>query len=246
MRSRLPYVLAIAWLLAPVAAAAITPQELIEKMDEAEYGAKDSVAEVKMIIIEKDGKKSERKMKMYQRGSDKRLIKFLSPADVKGIGFLDEGDDKMYVYMPAFHKTRRIAGHVKNENFAGTDFSHDDLSTERFCERLIPKDMKEEGDHYVLEAAAKPDPDSQWKKLKFHVRKKDFLFDRVEYYDEKGEKAKVFARKEFKPVGDYIQSFWAEMKDVRSGHTTRMIVENIEMDTGLSSRMFSKRQLKRL
>lgn len=246
MRSGFTCVLAIGWLLAPVAAVAMSPQELIEKMDEAEYSAKDSVAEVKMIIIEKDGKKSERKMKMYQKGSEKRLIRFLSPADVKGIGFLDEGDDKMYVYMPAFHKTRRIAGHVKNENFAGTDFSHDDLSTERFSERLIPKDMQEEGDHYILKAATKPDSDSQWKTVEFRVRKEDFLFDRVVYYDDKGDKAKVFVRKEFKPVGKYIQSFWAEMKDVRSGHTTRMIVEDLKVDTGLSSRKFSKRQLKRL
>jgi outer membrane lipoprotein-sorting protein len=230
-------------LLAAVPAHAMSPADVLKKLDEAEYAAKDTIAEVKMILEEESGKTSERKMKMYQKGSEKRLIRFESPADVKGIAFLD-ADGKMYVYMPAFHKIRRIAGHVKNENFAGTDFAHDDLSSVSFSERLEPIGLKEEGEHYLLEVREKTE-DSKYSRLVFQVRKKDFLFSRVEYYDKAGEKWKVFERKEFKPAGKYVQSFWAEMSDLKNKHKTRMIVESVKCDTGIKDSKFSKRQLKR-
>ncbi len=224
-------------------AQALSGEEILKKMDAAEYAAKDTIAVISMELEEEGGRISKRKMKMYQQGAKKRLIQFKSPADVKGIGFLDV-DGKMYVYLPAFHKIRRIAGSVKNENFAGTDFAHDDLSSERFSDRLTATAVRDEGDHYLVECREKDD--SRYSKLVFGVRKKDFMFDSVEYFDKSGKRWKVFKRSQFKPVGKYVQSYFAEMTDLKKKHKTRMIVESIKCDSGLRERRFSKRQLKRL
>jgi len=232
--------------LASGGAAALSGEEILKKVDEAEYGAKDTVAEIKMVLEDQDGKTSERRMKILQKGDEQRLVKFLSPADVKGIGFLDEGEDKMYLYMPAFHKIRRIAGHVKNENFAGTDFSYDDMSSELLSSKFDVADKSEEAEHYVLILKSKPDRDWDYSKLKMWIRKNDFMFDRAIYFDKKGTEWKKFVRKEFKPVGKYTQSYWAEMTDLKKNHKTRMIVESVKCDTGLKDSTFSKRQLKRL
>jgi hypothetical protein len=231
--------------LQPGQARALSAEEILKKMDAAEYAAKDTIAVITMELEEQDGRTSKRKMKMYQKGADKRLIQFESPADVKGIGFLDI-DGKMYVYLPAFHKIRRIAGSVKNENFAGTDFAHDDLSSERFNKRLQATAMRDEGDHFVLETRERDKDSSRYSKLVFKVRKKDLMFDSVEYYDKSGKLWKVFKRSQFKPVGKYMQSYLAEMADLKKKHKTRMIVDSIKCDSGLSDRRFSKRQLKRL
>jgi len=233
----------LALITATGSARAISGDELLKKLDDAEYAAKDTVAEVKMVLEDSEGRTSERSLKMYQKGHDKRLIKFESPADVKGIAFLDD-EGKMYVYMPAFHKIRRIAGHVKNENFAGTDFAHDDLSSESFSGRLDVSSVKEEGDHFFMEAKEK-DEDTRYSKLVFSIRKKDFMFDRVEYYDKSGKKAKLFERKDFRDAGKYVQSYWAQMTDLKKNHKTTMVVESVKCDTGLKNRFFSKRQLKR-
>ncbi|MBN2498677.1 MAG: outer membrane lipoprotein-sorting protein [Deltaproteobacteria bacterium] len=213
-------------------------------MDETEYGAKDSLAVVTMELEDSGGTKSTRKMKMYQMGTGYRMIKFLAPADVKGMAFLD-AEEKMYVYMPAMHKIRRIAGSVKNDSFAGTDFSYDDLSSDRFSDRLQPSKMTEDAEHYVLELVPKPDIDSEYGKTKMWVRKKDFLFDRLEFYDKRGAKWKVLDRRDFRQVGKYVQSFHLDMHDLKRNHWTRNIVESIECDKGLEKRFFSKRQLKR-
>jgi outer membrane lipoprotein-sorting protein len=246
MRIRTLFFVFLAVTLVSGAAGALSGEEILKKVDQAEYGAKDTVAELKMVLVDKDGGTSERRMKILQKGDEQRLVKFLAPADVKGIGFLDAGEDKMYLYMPAFHKIRRIAGHVKNDSFAGTDFSYDDMSSERFSLKFDVSEKTEEGEHYVMILKSKPGRDWDYSKLKVWVRKKDFMFDKAIYFDKKGVAWKQFIRKEFKPVGKYTQSFWAEMTDLKKDHKTQMIVESVKCDTGLKDRTFSKRQLKRL
>ncbi len=222
---------------------ALDAGQVLVKMERAEYAAKDTVAEVKMVLRDSGGQESVRRLKMWQKGDDRRLIRFEEPADVRGIGFLDD-KGKMYVYLPAFRKVRRVAGSVKNQNFAGTDFAHTDLSSEKFSKRLDAVSVEEKGDHFVLVTKEKGS-DSQYSKLVFHVRKKDFLFDRVEYFDRAGNLWKVFERKDFRPVGKYVQSYWAKMTDKKKNHSTEMIVRKLEVDTGISGRIFSKRNLKR-
>ena len=222
---------------------ALEPQQLLEKCDAAEYAAKDTTAIVKMLLIEADGQTSERKLKMLQKGNSKRLISFESPADVKGVAFLDV-DGKMHVYLPAFKKVRLVAGSMKNDNFAGTDFAHEDLSSERFSNRLRAESVAEEGDYYILQAKEK-DADSSYSRLEIRIRKKDMLFDRVKYFDTAGKLVKEFSRDDFRPVGSYTQSFLAQMIDLRKNHTTKMIVEKIEVDRNLADSLFSQRQLKR-
>jgi outer membrane lipoprotein-sorting protein len=246
MRIRTLFFVFLAVTLVSGAAGALSGEEILKKVDQAEYGAKDTVAELKMVLVDKDGGTSERRMKILQKGDEQRLVKFLAPADVKGIGFLDAGEDKMYLYMPAFHKIRRIAGHVKNDSFAGTDFSYDDMSSERFSLKFDVSEKTEEGEHYVMILKSKPGRDWDYSKLKVWVRKKDFMFDKAIYFDKKGVAWKQFIRKEFKPVGKYTQSFWAEMTDLKKDHKTQMIVESVKCDTGLKDRTFSKRQLNRL
>jgi outer membrane lipoprotein-sorting protein len=221
----------------------IEPQQLLEKVDQAEFAAGDTTARVKMQLVEPDGKTFERRLVMYQKGNNKRLIRFESPADVQGVSFLD-AEGKIYVYLPAFHKIRLVAGSMKNENFAGTDFAHEDLSSERFSDRLQAVELREEGDHFILTTKDK-NKDSRYSKLIFRIRKADFLFDRVEYYDRNGELWKEFVREDFRLVKSYTQSFQAQMTDHRRKHSTRMIVEQLEVDKGLPDSLFSKRQLKR-
>ena len=224
---------------------ALTKEEILKKVDEREYSAKDMVAVTKMELEGKDGSKSLRKMKIFQKGSEKRLIRFLEPADVKGMAFLSQGDEKMYLYLPAMHKIRRIAGHVKNDNFAGTDYSFEDLDSQALSERLLVQEMNENSDHYILTLSPKQGVDSQYTKFEMHVRKLDFAFDLLIFYDQSGKKWKQMSRKDFRKDGKHMQSYWTEMADLKKGHKTRSLIESVEYDTGLTDKFFSKRQLKR-
>jgi len=60
------------------------------------------------------------------------MFRFTAPASQAGIAFLSLPNDVMYMYLPAFGKERRIASSAKNQNFAGTDFSYDDMESVPF------------------------------------------------------------------------------------------------------------------
>ncbi|MCD4711631.1 MAG: MMPL family transporter, partial [Bacteroidales bacterium] len=61
-------------------------------------------------------------------GTEKRIIKFISPAEVRGTGILifdyPEKSDDMWIYLPAIRKTRRIVSREKSKSFMGSEFSN--------------------------------------------------------------------------------------------------------------------------
>jgi hypothetical protein len=90
-----------------------------------------------MTIIDNKGRERVRKIaavtKLFDNGAtEKRLIRFLSPADVKGTGLLtfdyEKKDDDMWLFMPALRKTRRIVSTEKSKNFMGSEFSYADMT----------------------------------------------------------------------------------------------------------------------
>ena len=80
----------------------LSASKILNKVDNVLNSPKDQDLKVKLVLINKKGKEKIRKMRMLQKGTDKRLVKFLSPADQKGIGFLSLPNDNMYLYLPAF------------------------------------------------------------------------------------------------------------------------------------------------
>ena len=217
--------------------------EILEKMDAVVNAPKDVHQFATMILIDKDGDEKERKTEMYQKGEDMRLVRFLSPANQKGISFLSLPDDVMYLYLPAFRKTRRIASHVKNESFAGTDFSYDDISAFNFADEYNPSILENTEEFYILELIPKPDSDKDYSKLKCWIRRDNFYRVRIEYYDKGGNLWKVMENRELEKIGNYWIAKEMEMEDLKKQHRTRSITESIELDTGLSDDVFTQRNL---
>ena len=71
-------------------------------------------ADIHMSITEKKGSSRYRSIEMtakeYQDGQEKRFIKFLEPADVRGTAMLIVDNkkvaDEIWIYLPALKKTR--------------------------------------------------------------------------------------------------------------------------------------------
>jgi outer membrane lipoprotein-sorting protein len=221
-------------------------QSIISKSDAVINAPKDQHQFSRMILIDKDGDEKVRESEMYQKGDDMRLVRFLSPADQKGIGFLSLPDDVMYLYLPAFHKIRRIASHVKNENFAGTDFSYDDMSSFKYAEEYDAKLLETKEEVFVLELTPKPDVEKDYSKLIMEVRKDNYYPVKIDHYDKGGNLWKELQRIKIEKKGDYWISMEMEMKDLKKNHSTKMITDKIELDNGLKDKVFSKRNLKKV
>jgi len=226
---------------------ALTGEEILKKVDEVSTAPKDIHMISKMILIDSKGNKKLRKAETFQknRPEEKRLTRFLEPADQKGIAFLALPNDVQYVYLPAFRKVRRIASHVKNTKFAGTDFTYDDLSTFRFSKDFNPKLVETTDQFYILELTPKPGVKKDYGKLRMWVRRDNFVSVKIEYYDKKGQLWKVLERRDIVKIGNYWTAKEMEMKDLKENHSTVIIQESIEFDTGLSDKIFTPRYLRR-
>lgn len=220
--------------------------EILKTVDVVVNAPKDIHQISRMILIDKDGNEKVRESEMYQKGDEMRLVRFLSPADQKGIGFLSLPNDVMYLYLPAFRKIRMIASHVKNTNFAGTDFSYDDMSSFKYSKEYNPQLIETKDNVYVLELTPKPDVEKDYSKLVIRVRKDNFYPVKIDYYDKGGNLWKVMVREKLVKKGNYWIAMEMEMKDLKKLHSTKMVVDKIELDTGLTDKTFTKRNLKKI
>jgi outer membrane lipoprotein-sorting protein len=234
--------------LAATPAHALTGDEVLDKVDAVLSAPTDGTSTAKMILEDKNGKTKERELKLWTRyfkdKDDWSLTKFVAPAEVRDLGFLSLADDKMYLYLPAFDRVRRIASHARKESFAGSDLSNDDLSTGRYVDHFSAKITEETDREYVLELTRKPGSNRIYPKSTAWVNKENFTIPRMELFD-KNEKL----WKTFEGVYEQIQGYWTMtsliMTDVQKKHKTTMTMEDIEFDVGLDEKTFTQRYLKR-
>lgn len=233
-------------MLALLAFARAAPSDaagILTQVDAAVNAPRDQSMDMKLILIDKSGAEKVRELTMLQKGSDKRMGKFLSPADQKGIGFLSLPAGVMYIYLPAFNKTRRIASHVKNNKFAGTDFTYEDMEAKNYSGSWLPKLLRSEDGKYVLELKPKNGAETEYSRIVMWIGEQDYYPLKFEYYDKGGKLSKIMTRDKIETVGGYLTARVTEMRDMGSGHTTRMVITNIRYDSGIPDDRFTERYL---
>jgi outer membrane lipoprotein-sorting protein len=214
---------------------------ILEKMDDVMYSPKDMTGKNTIILIDRNGKEEIREAIIQQKGNDKRMFRFTSPASQAGIAVLSLPDDVMYLYLPAFGRERRIASSAKNQNFAGTDFSYDDMESVPFSVKYTPKLIKNEANVFILELT--PKGRSDYSKIVVHVNKTNYYPELMEYYDKGNTKVKE-AKYTFKKIGNYWNAAEIEMSDLKKNHKTKMQMSDVKYDTGLTDDDFTVRKLK--
>jgi outer membrane lipoprotein-sorting protein len=182
---------------------------------------------------------------MWQK-SGMRLVKFTSPASDRGIAFLAINENNTFIYLPAYKKIRRIASHVRNQSFMGTDMSYEDMNIPRYGKEFDAEILKETEDFYILKLTRKPSSKVSYQRLDIHIHKKNHTMNRIDYYNDKGE---VFKREVREKFHQYGETFWnAELvtvTDLKTGHKTMMEMSDNKFNSGVPDSIFTKRNLKR-
>ncbi len=220
-----------------------TAAELLKKMDEVIYAPKDQTISIKMTIFDRNGKSSIREANTLQKGFDKRLFRFTLPASQAGIGFLSLPNNVMYLYMPAYEKERRIAASAKNQNFAGSDFSFDDMESKSYVDKYDAISLKTEKNDFILELKPKPENKTDYSKLIITLGKDNYYPKKVQYFDKTSNQIKELNNQKIEKIGNYWVATLFEMKDLRKGTKTQMEFTSVKYDTGLSDDEFTVRKL---
>lgn len=226
-------------------AAAQDGPAVLSRIDSVLTAFTDMTTEQQMTLIESDGSQKVREVKMYQKGPELRMIRFLSPAEVRGVGFLRLASDRLYLYLPAFRKVRRVASSIKNENFMGTDFTYEDMSQNTYGDDYRAAGLEEQDDRYRLELVPKAGADVSYARLVLAADKSSYVLREVQFYNHEGERVKVLTVGQIDRIDGYWMGRRMEMKDLTESHRTVLKLSNIAFDQGLSDDFFSERNLKR-
>jgi outer membrane lipoprotein-sorting protein len=222
-----------------------TAKEILKKCDDFHFGFKDSSYKIDVTLIDKDGKKSFMKLENYQKGSDKRLLRFTEPKDIAGLAILNKDANTMYVYEPSLGKVRKIATHAKKQTMLGLDFTLDEASTFRYDSDYDPKLIGEDEGGYKLFLTQKSGRDKAWPVVKITVDKKKWFASKIEYCDAKEKMHKTEVRSNVKQLSGRWVTARMTMTDHGKKHTTIYDMADAKFNTGLSDELFTKRNLVR-
>ena len=230
----------------------LSGKALAQRVYDRENG-NDSLARATMELIGKGGRKRVRDLTIYSKDTGslrKTLIRFHSPADIAGTGFLsiekEGGDTEQFLYLPALRRTRRVVSSQKARRFVNTDFTYEDMerrSVEDSDHRIAGEEKIGTTDCWVLNSRPKIEADSQYSLIKSRIAKKIYVPVLVEYFDKKGNLMKKYRVNRL----ENIQNIWTEtevvMEDLRKKHRTILKTKNVVYNTNLNDRVFTRRNL---
>jgi len=226
----------------------LTVDEIMDKVEETspDFTTQKTISE--MILIDKKGNEEVREMIMFsqegENGKSSTLVRFLSPKSVKGVTLLNIDDgEKIYLYMPAFGKAKRIAGATKGDEFMGTGLSYEDMSMD-YKDKDYEKKLLEETDgEYIVEVLPSGE-DVSYEKIILHVDKENFYAKKVEFYKVSSELTKTLTINKIK-VDDKgkVTPIEIAFTDMVENRVTKIIIKEIEYNIELTSGFFSIRTL---
>jgi len=209
-------------------------------------------ATLALTITEKNGSARVRKISMlsksYPDGSEKRTIKFLEPADVRGTAMLiydnKNSSDEMWIYLPALKKTRRIISTEKGKSFMSSEFSNADMSSPTQGD-FNNTHMENSGNNnqWIIESKPvnedKADEYGYTRKISYLSADKNEI-RKMEFYNFDDKLFKVIEIKAIQPGenGKYIIKDMVA-KNLINGRSSEIRFDNIRMNSVIDDNFFT-------
>ncbi len=236
---------------APAGSAPVVQEEtadaLLARIDKQNAAFSDAFFHFKMVVKAASGAvEREVEFTTKQKGNQKRLVRFLSPGDIKGMGFLLEKPGEMYAKLPAFgNRIRRLGTSQMNQSFMGSDLTSEDMSAIDYAPSYAPTGKSTDGALTVLELQLKPGKSSEFPRLKMWVDPTKATIAKIEYYDAAGKKLRTCERSDFRQDGDAHHSpgKMTYIDHRRGDHKTDMILVKSTLNNGYKDDEFTQRAL---
>jgi len=187
--------------------------------------------------------------KRFADGRYRLRIRVEMPPDLRGSTYLvieKDGNDDMFMYLPATHRVRRITSGMISDSLWGTDFGYEDIkhlqgiAAEGAVERL-PDTFMEDQPVYVLSTVPASNAESSYSKIVSYIERKSCLAIRTEFY-ERGDVPRKLLLADVARV-THEESRWlarsVEMRDLRSETRSQLRVIETRDDVKIPDRTFN-------
>lgn len=250
--------------LSPVSAETMSVEHIVHRSNYvAYYQDGNGRAKVNMSITDEQGRDRTREFTVLRWdekkegqsdeqycGDQKYYVYFHLPADVNRMVFMVwkhtdiKTDDDRWLYLPALDLVKRISSNEKRTSFVGSDFFYEDVSGRNI--NLDTHELTEttEAD-YVLKNTPKFPDNVEFSYYTMRIDRKNFITKKVEYFDKKGEKYRVYEVKAVETIKGYPTVTRSVMKDLKKKSKTVLEYSDIEYGAGIPENIFTERFLRR-
>lgn len=228
----------------PLAAQAISVEEIMKKVDDYQYS--DSVKMQAQMVIVNGKREMTKDMTMYGQGSS-ALVEFTNAKD-RGTKFLKIKDD-LWMYFPDAEDIVKISGHMLEQGLMGSDFSYQDaMEAEKYTELYTFKLQKDDaiGDRqcYVIEATAKPGAKVSYYRRVSWVDKERFVVIKEELYAQSGKLLKTIEAKKVEKFGNrWYATDTIMVNKLKKDTSTELKITSIEFNVKIPEGTFSLQKL---
>ena len=219
---------------------------IIKKIDYNQ--SPDSVVYNAKMIITKNGKNTEKTMKIYGKGKNSTFVEFLTPARDKGTKYL-RLKDNLWMYLADAEKTMKISGHMLRQGMMGSDFSYED-QTERsklfedYTASIIGEEKLNGRDMWVMLLESKPGIEVTYVKRKIWVDKEQYVIYFSQLFAKSGKLLKELSVDEVKKIEDRFYPVSQKMTDKIKGNSyTTIVLTDITLDKTISDSLFTLQNL---
>jgi hypothetical protein len=221
------------------------------------------VSDSTMTLMNDKGQQRVRKthsVSMLQpNGIDSKLmIRFLFPGDVQGTGYLQvqhyDGEDDMWIYLPALKKVRRLVANNKRDSFVGSDISYGDILVpvvDTYKHTMLKSETLDGEDCWVIEAVPATEQikkDYGYAKYVAWIRKRNFIEKKVDYFDTSGRPLKTQLVPEVLEVDPANHKWYGVRREItnhQTGHKTLLVFDTLDAAQPVAEEFFSPRYLER-
>lgn len=236
-----------------IAGPAMNGQQVIEAVYNRTQ-PKDQQGDLTMLLINNRGEERKREIRQFiadDEKTEKKIMFFLSPADVRNTSFMNwsyaqQGkEDDQWIYLPALKKVKRISSEGKSDYFMGSDFTYDDLGDRRPDEdshTLLREEMFQGESCYVVESKSK-DKDYLYSRTVTWVIKDKWIGLKKDFYDDNNKHLKTLRVMEYKQINGLWMILHSEMENVQKKHKTTMKLENLKLNQGIKDSQFGERMM---
>lgn len=235
-----------------------TPDWVARQIQDRDTG-RDSRAELRMRLFDRQGRVRERAMTLLtRRGTkerDRTLIRFTYPNDIRNTAFLvwehPDADDERFLFLPALGRVRRIAGDEKQDSFVGSDLSYEDIGGRELADYTYafaapgatwtaPDGVTHAA--WLLESNA-VDPQAKYPRAVSLVLKDRFVVVHADIFNRRNEREKVFDVSRLERVDGIWTVLDLAVANERDRTRTELTTNSIRYNVGLTEDDFSRRAL---
>ncbi len=230
----------------------MTGKLLAQKVFDRDKG-KNSISTAQMVLVNKNGKKRIRlfiNKRMMEGNLERQIIRFTSPADINGTGFLTiektGWDTEQFLYLPALRRTRRIVSSQKSSRFVNSDFTYEDMErhpVDDYTYKITGSTKIGTFECYELETRPKKETESQYSMTQSLIAKKSLVPVIVKYFDQKGKHIKTYKVIKLNQTQDIWTESIVSMEDLEKRHKTYIKLENISYNTDIDKDLISRKGL---